>query len=132
MNKKETCYVIVHGVNTDKKEELAHEQNFKEILKKNELSVNNLYNIKYGMLPLWILLIPFLSKYVHSPLINVVSNQLEILSQSYKNVVILAHSNGTHIISRAIEQASVDNIYLGLYGSTLKCRYNFTKMQGKV
>jgi hypothetical protein len=106
---------------------------FRKLLNENN-DTGQVYNGGYGMVGTWTMVIPLIRHAIHRPLIYTLKERIEELSRDYEKVIIMAHSNGTHIVARALEKADEiwDNIYLCLFGGTLHCSYDFKRMYRKV
>lgn len=126
------CYLIIHGINTNKSESACLLKDFKTLLKDLRCDAE-VIDGSYGLVKTWHLAIPFIGRAIHGIITHMMGQRIERLSKEYDEVIILAHSNGTHVALRSIEKLEdVKNIYLGLFGGTIRCSYNFEHIEGKV
>lgn len=86
------------------------------------------------MVGTWTMIIPIIRHAIHKPIIYTIKERIEELSRDYEKVIIMAHSNGTHVVTRALEKSYEiwNNVYLCLFGATLHCKYDFKKLYYKV
>ena len=127
------AYLILHGINTPPAVSAKYLSDFKSLMAEKGDS-GEVYDGSYGKVSTWMLALPWIGKLIHRPIIHMMKVKLERLSQDHRRLIIIAHSNGTHIVTRAMEQSrrNFNNVYLGLFGSTVRCRYNFHNLYGEV
>lgn len=125
-------YFTSHGIRTKRKEVDLLEKNFQSILNKRK-DDGDVHHCSYGHIPAWCL-IPPLGSIINAPIIFMARRQLERLSRLYKTVIVILYSNGTWVGMRAIENSKKinNNLHVILFGSTLRCSFDFTKLEGKV
>jgi len=126
-----TAYLVIHGINTPYHAGKAYADQFRQILK-DEGFEGDVFSNAYGMIATWTFAIPFVRRLVLRPVIYMTRENLKRLCANYDRVVIVAHSNGTAVIWRALDEAQVwdkpNNIYIGAFGGIIRCSYNFQRL----
>ncbi len=130
--KKDKCYLIIHGIETDRLESENHYRKFKIYL--NSIGdTSDIFDGSWGYFPVLWNVFNACEFIIRPYIIWQLRLRIEDLCKEYEKVIIIAHSYGTFLSIKALEQSNnVSGIYLGFFGSILHCKYDFRILYNKV